>query len=307
MSHVNTAVVRALMSLRGISTETLCTLAHVSSEDMHNWLYDQGGESGEQVEFETQLEILRFLGIHGESPRADVVHYWRIEEPFFSRAEKTYQPLGVMLRAFGKAQVAYLARESDPALTFQAKSCFALKFANFQAILEVSVHPLRSVSFDPDSMTDVEWVPDTMGVLLPDAQYDRLQPGAMKVRNLTQYITYTSEMAQWERLREVANARGILAEQVANALVVTSGVPLPALTEATSARQSTAAVPAAHVAPAPVAAAAPPIQAPAAVVPPPPAPSPVAVPSEPLQPEELKLFVRPALVGGEKRNLRAVN
>lgn len=225
MEYIDTAVVRALMSLRGISAETLCSLAHVTRADMLAWLNEEGDSHDERVEFDTQLEILRMLGIAGEAPRPDVLHFWRIHEPFFSRASTTYWPLETVLKAFGKAQVAYLARESDKAITFEAKTRFALKFGAFNAILEVTTHPLRSASFDPESMANLSWLPDSMGVLLPDAQYDRMEPGSMKVKGLTQFLTFTAERAQWERLREMALEKGIPADQVAAALLLPGTAP----------------------------------------------------------------------------------
>jgi hypothetical protein len=293
MEYIDTAVVRALMSLRGISQDTLCTLAHVSHQDMHAWLNDEGDKADERVEFATQLEILRILGIAGESPRPDVVHFWRVHETFFSRASSTYWPLETVLKAFGKAQVSYLARETDPAITFEARTCFALKFGGFHAILEVVTHPLRSPSFDPESMANLSWLPDSMGVLLPDSQYDNLQPGSMKVKGLVQHLTYTSERVQWERLREMALEKGIPAEQVAAALL------LPGTAPATVA----AAAPQVHQAPAlgTAAEAASRLRAERTEIPRPAAPV-APVPSPQAINEELQLFARPA-----KTPLRAVS
>lgn len=223
--HVNTAVVKALMHLRGISEEVLCNLSHVARVDMNAWLYDIGEDTEERVPFEIQLEILKVLGINGETPRSDVVHYWRVYEPFFSKAGDSYWALNVMLKAFGKVQAVYLARESDPALNFQARATFGLRFGSFLAILDVTAHPLRSISFDPSNMADVAWLPDTMGVLLPDADYDNLEPGAMKVKGLQQYLSYNTEMVQWERLRDAALEKGMRAEHVAALLL---GMPAPA-------------------------------------------------------------------------------
>lgn len=220
--HVNTHVVKALMHLRGIDETTLANLISVSRPDMHDWLYDIGEDSEERVPFDTQLEALKTLGINGDVPRPDVVHYWRVYEPLFSREADPYWALQILLKAFGKAQAVFIAREADPAFSWTAKAHFGLRFPTFYAILEVSAHPLKSITFDPDTMPDMSWVPDTMGVLLPDAEYDRLEPGAMKVRGLQQYLTYNAEVQQWERLRDAALEKGILAEQVASMLLGTS-------------------------------------------------------------------------------------
>jgi hypothetical protein len=296
MEYIDTAVVRALMSLRGISQDTLCTLAHVSHQDMHAWLNDEGDKADERVEFATQLEILRILGIAGESPRPDVVHFWRVQETFFSRASSTYWPLETVLKAFGRAQVSYLARETDPAITFEARTCFALKFGGFHAILEVVTHPLRSPSFDPESMANLSWLPDSMGVLLPDSQYDNLQPGSMKVKGLAQHLTYTSERVQWERLREMALEKGIPAEQVAAALLLPGTAPATVAASTPQVQQVpvTPAQDTAAAAASRLRAEMAEIQRPATPVAPVPSPQAIS--------EELQLFARPA-----KTQLRAVN
>lgn len=224
--HVNTSVVKALMYLRGLGEPTVANLVNSTLEDFQAWLYDIGEDSENRVPFDAQLEVLRLLGIHGEGPRPDVVHYWRIHEPLFSQAVRSYWALNIVLKAFGKAQAVYIAREADPAFTLQAKAHFGLRFEGFMAILEVTAHPLRSISFDPETMPDLSWVPDTFGVLLPEAEFLKLQPGQMKVKGFTQYLTYTTEMAQWERLREAALENGIRAEQVASLLLGSSAGPL---------------------------------------------------------------------------------
>lgn len=216
--YVNTPVVKALMHLRGVDESTLANLHHITLADLQAWLYEATDDADVRVPFETQIEVLRTLGIHDEAPRPDVVHYWRIHEGFFSRASSTYWALQTVLKAFGKAQAVFIARESDPSVLFSAKSVFGLRFAGFYAILEVTAHPLRSISFDPDEMTDISWLPDTLGVLLPEQEYLRLQPGAMRVKGLQQSLTYSAEIRQWERLRDAALEKGICAEQVAGLL-----------------------------------------------------------------------------------------
>lgn len=279
--HVNTSVVKALMHLRGVDEHTLANLLHVSSPDMHAWLYDIGEDSEERVPFEVQLEVLRVLGITGETPRPDVVHYWRIHESLFSRPAETYWALGVLLKAFGKAQAVFIAQEADPALSFKARAHFGLRFGSFYAILEVTAHPLRSISFDPESMADLSWLPDTMGVLLPEAEYAALEPGAMKVRNLQQYLTYNAEVMQWERLRDAALEKGIRAEQVAAMLL---GGVSPA---------KEALAPKEAVAPAEPLVKHTAVEAPAAPAPAPSAVQPAALPDRRAEQEEMRLFVTP--------------
>lgn len=217
--YVNTSVVKALMQLRGVTDVALSSLAHVTVSDLRAWLNDEGENSAEQVEFDMQLEILKLLGVPGEQPRADIVHYWRIHEELFSRDAANYWALQVLLRTFGPAQASYLAPECDPMLNFQARAHFGLKFSHFLAIVEVTANPLRNISFGPEVLSGISWTPECMGVLLPEAEFKRLQPGAMRVRSMKQYLTYTSEVKQWEQLREAALGQGVHADQVAKLLM----------------------------------------------------------------------------------------
>lgn len=291
MEAVNTAVVRALMHLQGIDEASLAKLVHVTRANMSAWLHDLGEDSEERVPFDSQLEALRILGINGAAPRSDVVHYWRVHESLFSRPSTSYWALAIALKAFGKAQAVFVTRESDPALTFQSKAHFALRFAGFNAILEVTAHPLRSISFDPGNMVDISWVPETIGVLLPVEEYEALEPGAMRVRNLQQYLTYSAEVRQWERLRDTALEQGIRASEVATLLSTPGLNALPGAVAAREAEgsggdsagtpvaQETSAAPAAAVVDAPAAAASavPPVVAQQAVADAPaPAPTPAA-------------------------------
>jgi hypothetical protein len=228
--HINNQVVHALMHLRGIDNVTLAGLAHITAGALWSWV--QHG-SDEAVSFEQQLEILNFLGVRSETPRSDVVHHWKVHENLFSRSSSTYWALQVVLKAFGDAEAVFIARETDPALSFSAQAHFGLKFNGFIAILSVTAHPLRSVSFDPGGMAGLSWTPDTLGVLLPEDEYARIGPGSMKVKSLNQYINYSAEMPQWQRLREQAQAQGIRAEQVAS-LLLGGAAPSSMRIEATS-------------------------------------------------------------------------
>jgi hypothetical protein len=216
---VNTHVVKALMYLSGITESALAALVHVKHSDLQAWLYEQGDDSEERVPIEAQMEVLGLLGVRGEGPRNDRVHFWRVHEPFFSRPQNSYWALQVLLKAFGEAQAVFIGRESDPYLTTTAKAHFALKFEGFTAMLEVTTHPLRNVSFGPEILTGLTWVPETMGALLPDDEYDQLEPGAMKVKGMSQYLTYTTEVRQWDRLRDKALEFGIRPDMVANLLL----------------------------------------------------------------------------------------
>lgn len=213
--HINNTVVRALIELRRLDLNTLAQLAHVTRENMQRWVL-QGDEDA--MTFEQQLEVLSYLGIRGEDPRADVVHFWHVHEPLLGRASKTYAPLQVVLEAFGPAEVVHLNREREHALALTAQAYFGLKFQSFLAILSVTASALRSISFDPDSMAHLAWAPGAAGVALPSLEYDRLEPGSMPVRALGGHIAQAGEAAAWEQLRLTAQTQGLRADQVAHLL-----------------------------------------------------------------------------------------
>lgn len=229
MQHINTDVVVALMNLQGIDVHTLSKLVLVPKATLETWLADRVDGSDELVPFETQLEVLRVLGFAGDSLRSDKLHFWHIHENFFSRAERTYHALDVMFKTFGDAEAAYLARESDPAMKLEASAYFALRFNGFNVVLKVTANPLRGISFDPERISSVHWIPEALGILLPADQYDSMEPGALKVPALQQYITFSSEAAEWERLRDFALEKGISVASVTSALrVVVQGPGLAA-------------------------------------------------------------------------------
>lgn len=232
--NVNISVVKALMQLTGIPMSTLAAVCHVSNRDIKAWLTDESSTESAKIDFAAQLEILKYLGVNGNHPRSDVVHYWRIHEGLFSRPSESYWPLQVLMRTFGRAQASFITREADPAFSFTAKNHFGLRFDNFLAIVEVTAHPLRNISFDPRLIPEMTWVPDMMGVLLPEHELASLEPGSLKVRTLTQYLTYTSELANWDKLRDAAMERGLRAAQVETLLLDSPSVAevVPASPEA---------------------------------------------------------------------------
>lgn len=225
--HLNTSVVVALLTLKGVDTQTAAKLIHIPHQTLCDWLSGAIGDDESLVPFDAQLELLSLLGVRDSSPRNDVVHYWKLHESLFSKADTVYAPLQVILQAFGNAQVAYVAQGSDPMFMTSAKSHFALKFGDFLAMLEVTAHPLRKISFDPGTMPLLSWATGTQGVLLSEAEFQQLEPGSLRVKGLTQCLTYSSEVSQWEKLRETAIESGISAEQVASLLL---GNSAPALT-----------------------------------------------------------------------------
>ena len=219
--HINPVVVKALMILKGLSGLELANIANIPEDDFNIWI-DGLDESDDLIEFEKQLEILKYLGISGQGPKSEVVHHWKLHESLFSNPKVTYMPLLIVLRTFGGAQAVFLAPESDPYFSMNSKAVFGLKFEDFSAILEVTSHPFRPISFDPemDFLTEhLSWVPDSLGVLLSEEEFKQLRPAKLKPQHLNQYLTYTSEMSNWDKLKARAIEKGIKAEDIVNLLI----------------------------------------------------------------------------------------
>lgn len=214
---VNTKVVRALMELKGVDSSTLAKMLYVRPSGLNSWLYQDSQDA--PLEIDAQLEALRFLGIRGDHPRSDVVHYWRLREPLFSRPSRVYEPLMYVLEAFGPAQAAFVAAEEDPMINTKACAHFALRFPTFLAILEISAHPLRNIHFGPELLPNLSWMPDSFGILLTTEQYQRLEPGAIRVPAMREYLEYSAEMRRWEGLRKLAHQKGLSAEKMASILL----------------------------------------------------------------------------------------
>jgi len=227
--QINHTVVQALTQLRALDLGTLAKLAHVTGENMSRWVL-AGDEDA--MAFDQQIEVLSYLGIRGEAPRPDVVHFWSLHEPLFGRAASTYEALHVVLQAFGPAEVTHLSREAEEAFTLSAKVYFGLKFEGFLAILKITSSPFRSISFDPDKMNQLTWAEGAQGVSLPRLEFDRLEPGSMQVRGLGQHLAQAAEASAWAQLRLTAQSRGMRADQVAHLLTEGAADPRVRLTRA---------------------------------------------------------------------------
>jgi transcriptional regulator with XRE-family HTH domain len=225
--YINTNVVRALMALRRIDESTLANIANVSPPLLSRWLNGEGDQSEDLVAFTAQLEILRVLGITEDTPRNDMVHYWYVHEPLFSLSSRNYWAVAQVTRAFGRAEVVYFAKDSDPMVSLGSKIHFGLQFPSFRAVLEVTSHPLRNVGFDPRHIGDAQWAPGHNGVLMDEADFVNLGPGLMTPRVFDAQLNVGKEMLAWERLNLLARDKNIGAEQLAALLL---GAPSDAAT-----------------------------------------------------------------------------
>lgn len=230
---INTTVVQALMTLRGINETTLANIAFVAPRRLREWLAGEGDGADEQIAFERQLEMLRTLGIQNESPRGDVVHHWHVREPLFGSTRRVYWALQAIVEAFGGAHVVFLSKEADPALTFRNEARFVLKFETFRALLHIEGHPMRSLRFHPDAIPGLQWMPGSYGVLLETPEYEALAPGLVEPKVLEGHLHAGADAFHWERLTHLAREANVSAEQllawVANVqtpqLLAQSGAP----------------------------------------------------------------------------------
>ena len=206
--QINPAVVNALMTLRSLSPQALSNISTVTLAEFQLWLADTSN-SDNAIDFETQLDILKMLGISGETPRGDIVHYWTLYEPFLSPSS-TYIPLDIVLKAFGPAQITYIASHEDPTFSSTNRAHFALRFNSFLAVLEVNGHPLRRLRFNPANFPELTWVGETTGVLLSPENWQKLQPGALRVTGLTQYLSYSAQLDQWQTRQKTLLQHGVL-------------------------------------------------------------------------------------------------
>lgn len=228
--YINTQVVRALMALRRIDEPTLANIANVSTPMLSQWLYDETDASEDLIAFDTQLEILRVLGINGETPRNDIVHYWYVHEPLFSSSARNYWALAQLTQAFGKADAVYFAKDADPLVSVRSKAHFGLQFASFKAVLEVTSHPLRNIGFDPALIGNMQWAPGNFGVLVDQAEFEKLAPGLMTPVLFDSQLNVGRELLAWERLNLLARERNISADHIEQLLLsVQQGLKTPKL------------------------------------------------------------------------------
>ena len=218
--YINSTIVLALVQLRGLNLATLAQIAHIPQADLAKWVQ---GADDEAVSFEQKIEVLNFLGIRGEAPRGDVVHYWHIQEGLFTSSQKAYAPLRVVIEAFGPAQAVHLHRQEEPIFSLDSTTYFGLKFDGFHAMLRIDTGLLKEVSFVPGEFPGVTWSP-AQSLAIANNDYDRFEPGAFKVKTFEHRLLLSAEQAAWDQLRANAITQGLRAEQVAAVLL---GAPAP--------------------------------------------------------------------------------
>ena len=217
MLTINPNVVKALMTLRGITVQNLANLIHAKESLVWDWLEDAESPENKPTA-EIEKEIMTLLGMADSKPRGDVVHYWRVKEDYFCNVDDTYAALYVMMEVFGEAKIIHIARESDKVLSTSAKAVFGLQFESFYALLEVTGHPWRSIRFDVKRFPKLEWASTSPTVCVSAEEYDSLEPGAMSVFTMNKRVQFSTEVPLWDTLRELALNKGVSADEVMRVL-----------------------------------------------------------------------------------------
>ncbi|MDR5728936.1 MAG: hypothetical protein RB191_16090 [Terriglobia bacterium] len=220
MPYINTKIVNALLTLRGVSTGQLSRITGISFDAMAHWLNDSAREEDARIPYDRQLEVIKILGIVGDYPRADTIHAWYLTEPAFGDRAAAYEPLRTMLLYCGACEVTLLAPEHEPFATFKAHTYFALTFARFRAVLRVASSPLRTLAFDPGDFPNMRWAGDRAPLILSDDVFSTLiEPGEARPAALDLERHKALEIAHWSKIGLLASERGMGAPELARFLI----------------------------------------------------------------------------------------
>lgn len=227
--YINTKVVRALLTLRGIGLGQLAVVTGISRQALSAWLEGTAQENDARLPFDRQLEVVKVLGIVGEHPRSDVTHNWYLREPMFGDRLGAYEPLRMMLVCFGQCEVTPIIPDRDPAFSLEARSYFGLIFEKFRAVLEIRFSPLRSLAFVPNALPNMHWVGEEAPLVVTEEAFVNLvTPGEAIPSDLDKARTKALAPMRWAKLVEIADERGMGAVELARYLI--DNVPVqPAL------------------------------------------------------------------------------
>lgn len=206
---INALVVKALLELQELDFGTLARMAHVARAELEAWLYQGSEAAQDRIPAHRRIEILNLLGIRDGVPRSDVVHHWKVVEPFFGSTEKLYWSLITLTRAFGAGRVVYFSPETSPALRFSNENRFGIQFNGFHVVLTVQGHPMRSSRFDPERIEGLSWMPGAAGILLESPEYSKLLPGYVEVEQFNEHIDIAQEDLAWSQVSSRARSIGV--------------------------------------------------------------------------------------------------
>lgn len=227
-TSINTVVVQALMNMRGLSSKDLAIVLQAREADVRAWV---AGAEDAPLTQRRQLEVLALLGVGGDALRGDIVHHWRVREPFFGSPAKVYADLHILTEAFGKAEVVFLARKDDPMFSFTARAFFGLKFPTFYAVLEIEGSSLLNHKFSPAVSSGLRWMEGTTGLLMDADKYKLIEPGAIHPEDMDEQVNQVTLALQWEKLALTAKESNITAEQLGFVVqqAVSRNIALPSM------------------------------------------------------------------------------
>lgn len=207
--YVNTKVVSALLTLKGASVSDLARVTGIHRATLDSWLYPETVAAAEQDGFpiDLQVAVLTALGVRGETLRSDIVHAWHIREPLFGSARAAWEPLELVVAAFGgKAEVSYVAQDSDPIATLAPSVLYTLRLREFVATLKVTSSLFRPIRFEPESVKGLSWMANGFGILLTSEDYAKADDGALAPTDASEMLALADESVQWSALREAVAA-----------------------------------------------------------------------------------------------------
>ena len=225
MKYVNTKIVNALLTLRGVSRDALCSVTGLSPDALCAWLdgveqKEEDKTDDERLPFERQLEVLKVLGITGDHPRSDVVHHWTIREPVFGHREKAYEPLRHLLSCFGRAEVVHLALDQDSLVSLTSRTYFLLTFMKFRVILAIETAPFQSISFNPETLPNLNWAGTGATIVTSYEKFQQLTaPGEVTPGVIDQERFAALEHFQWTKLTHIATERGVAVADIAKLIL----------------------------------------------------------------------------------------
>jgi hypothetical protein len=214
MLVVNTTVVRALMTLRGLNRTLLAKLAGVREDNLRAWL--SGADSAELcMARKNQILVLRSLGVDEESPRSDTVHAWVLDESSATRRSEGLDALQTIVSAYQEAEVVHFGPDEDSAFSFSQTSIFGLRFEGFRVVLTVKPGFFRDVQFSPDSVKGLVWASENPVCMLPSYRFEQMANADITPAEFDDFAAGQVELAKWENLHLLAREHHIRAEDIA--------------------------------------------------------------------------------------------
>ena len=215
MLVINTAVVRALLVLKGLTRKTLAKAAGVREDNLRAWL-SNAQAADLCLARKNQILVLRALGIDEDTPRSDTVHAWYLDESSGRKRDEGIAALQVLLSAYGSASVTYFGPDSDSPFSLSERVHFGLRFSAFRAILTVTPGFLREIKFSPELLKELKWADTTPVCMLPEIRFEQIVNADVTSGEFDDLAKGQVETAKWESILLLAREHNISPEYVAS-------------------------------------------------------------------------------------------